>query len=125
MLCDISLIILVVIPLMRTFSSKKTLLVLRESLIDRKIRRLTTKTLIPIAVLIPPYLCAIEQDKILATLNEEGKERLQFIFGITINIAHVNSFINAILFLATNVKAKQYLRSFLKGPFLRNHSKLT
>ena len=43
----------------------------------------------------------------MAALNEEKKERLQFIFGITITIAHLNSFINAILFLANNVKAKQ------------------
>ena len=50
----------------------------------------------------------------MAALNEEKKERLQFIFGITITIAHLNSFINAILFLVNNVKAKQYLISFLK-----------
>lgn len=115
-LCDISFIILVVILQIKTILSRKPVMVLPESSIDQKIRILATKILVSISVLFPPYLvCSIVRDKIQTTLTEEGKGWLQFIFGITIILAHLNSFTNAILFLASNVKSEQYLRSFLRG----------
>ena len=77
---------------------------------------LATKILVSISVLLPPYLvCSIVRDKIQTTLTEEGKGWLQLIFGITIILAHLNSFTNANLFLASNVKSEHYLRSFLRG----------
>ena len=116
MLCDVSFIVLVVILQIKTILSRKTVLVLPESSTDQKIRILATKIIISISVLLPPYLiCGIVRDKIQATLTEEGKGQLQFIFGRTIILAHLNSFTNAVLFLANNLKSKQYLRSFLKG----------
>ena len=60
-------------------------------------------------------ICAIVRCTIEGTLTDEEKRNLQFIFGITLNTAHLNSFTNAVLFLINNVKSKQYLRSTLKG----------
>ena len=115
-LCDISFIILVVILQIKTILSRKPVMVLPESSIDQKIRILATKILVSISVLLPPYLvCSIVRDKIQTTLTEEGKGWLQLIFGITIILAHLNSFTNANLFLASNVKSEHYLRSFLRG----------
>ena len=58
---------------------------------------------------------AIVRRTIEGTLTDEEKGNLQFMFGITLNTAHLNSFTNAVLFLINNVKSKQYLRSTLKG----------
>lgn len=60
-------------------------------------------------------ICAIVRHTIEGTLTDEEKGNLQFIFGITLNVAHLNSFTNAVLFLINNVKSKQYLISTLKG----------
>ena len=60
-------------------------------------------------------ICAIVLGNIEATLTDNEKGNLQFIFEKTIHTARLNSFTNAVLFLASNVKSKQYLRSFLKG----------
>ena len=114
-LCDISLIILVAVLQIKTMSSMRTLLVLTESSLDRKIRKLATKILIAITLLLPPSIvCAIVKGNIEAILTDEEKGILQFIFGITINLIYVNSSTNAVLFLTSNVKSKKYLRSLLK-----------
>ena len=55
-LCDISLIILVAVLQIKTMSSMRTLLVLTESSLDRKIRKLATKILIAITLLLPPSI---------------------------------------------------------------------
>ena len=115
-LFDISLIILVAVLQIKTISSMKILLVLAESSLDRKIRKLATKVFIAITLLLAPSIvCAIVRSNIEATLIHEEKENLQFIFGIAINLIYVNSSTNAVLFLASNVKSKKYLTSFLKG----------
>ena len=114
-LCDVSLIIVVTVLQIKTISSMKTLLVLSENSLDRKIRKLATKILIAITLLLPPSIfCAIVRGNIESTLTDKGKGNLQFIFGITTNLIYVNSSTNAVLFLASNVKSKKYLRSILK-----------
>ena len=108
---DVSLFIVVAFLQIKTISSMKTLLVLTKSSLDRKIRKLATKILIAITLLLTPSLvCAIVRGNIEATLTDKGKGNLQFIFGITLKIAYVNSSTNAVLFLASNVKSKKYLR---------------
>ena len=115
-LCDISFIIVVAVLQIKTMSSMRTLSALTESSLDRKIRKLATKILIAITLLLPPSIvCALVRANIEATLTDEGKGNLQFIFVITINLVYVNSSTNGVLFLASNVKSKKYLRSFLKG----------
>ena len=114
-LCDTSLVILVTILQIKTVSSIKTLLALTESSLDQKIRKLATKILIAITLLVPPgVVCALLRGNLETTLTDRGKGNLQFSFGITINLLFVNSSTNAALFLARNVKSKKYLRSFLK-----------
>ena len=114
-LCDVSLVILVAVLQIKTISSIKILL-LTESSLNRKIRKLATKILIAITLLLPPSIvCAIVRGKIEHRLTDEEKGNLQFIFGITVNLLYVNSSTNAVLFLASNVKSKKYLISFLKG----------
>ena len=123
-LCDVSLIILVAVLQIKTISSMKTLLVLTESSLDQKIRKLATKILIAITLLLPPcVVCAIVRGNIEGTLTDKGRGNLQFIFGMAINLVYVNSCINAVLFLASNVKSKKYLRSFLKGKARRSVQK--
>ena len=96
---DISLIIMMSVLQIKTISSMKTLLVVTESSLGRKIRKLTTKILIAITLLLPSYIvCAILRGNIEATLTGKGKRNLQFIFGITINLVFVNSSTNAVSF---------------------------
>ena len=96
---DISLIIVMAVLQIKTISSMKTLQVVTESSLGRKIRKLTTKILIAITLLLPPYIvCAILRGNIEATLTDEEKRNLQFIFGITINLVFVNSSTNAVSF---------------------------
>ena len=106
---DISLIIPVAVLQIKTISSMKTSLVLTESSINRKIRKLAIKILIAVTLLVPPgIVCAVLREKIEATLTDEGKRNLQFSLGITINLVFPNSSTNAVLFLASNVKSKKY-----------------
>ena len=116
MSCNANLVILVVILQIKTMFSRKTVLVLLESSLDQKNRRLAIKILICVTVQLSPcMICAIVLGNIEATLTDNEKGNLQFIFEKTIHTARLNSFTNAVLFLASNVKSKQYLRSFLKG----------
>ena len=116
LLCDAILVILVVIRQLKIMFSRKTVLALPASPLDRKMRKLATKILISVTVLLPPCMnCAIVRRTIEDTLTDKEKGNLQFLFGITLNTVHFNSFTNAVLFLTNNVKSKQYLRSILKG----------
>lgn len=108
-LFDISLIIPVAVLQIKTISSMKTSLVLTESSLNRKIRKLATKILIAVTLLVRPGIVyAVLREKIEATLTDEGKRNLQFSLGITINLVFLNSSTNALLFLASNVKSKKY-----------------
>ena len=52
--------------------------------------------------------------KFQAQFNKKGKSILEFIACLSIIIIYANSLINAILFLTMNVKAKRFLRDFVR-----------
>ena len=70
-LCDVSLTILVGVLQIRTISSAEATLILTESSLDRKIRKLATKTLMAITLLVPPAIdSAVFRGNIEATLTD-------------------------------------------------------
>lgn len=54
------------------------------------------------------------RSKFQAQFNKKGKSILEFIACLSIIIIYANSLINAILFLTMNVKAKRFLRDFVR-----------
>ena len=67
------------------------------------------------ALLVPPSIvCAVLTGITEDSLTDKAKGILQFSLEITINLVFVNSSTDAVLFLASNVKSKKYMRSFLK-----------
>lgn len=54
------------------------------------------------------------RSKFQAQFHKKGKPTLEFIACLSIIIIYANSLINAILFLTMNVKAKRFLRDFVR-----------
>ena len=62
----------------------------------------------------PLLIVHLISSKFQAQFNKKGKSILEFIACLSIIIIYANSLINAILFLTMNVKAKRFLRDFVR-----------
>ena len=97
---------LVAVLQIKTISSIKTLL-LTESSLDRKIRKLATKILIALTLLLSrSIVCPLVRGHIEDRLTDKKKGNLQFIFEIKVNLLCLNSSTCAVLFLASNTKSR-------------------
>ena len=63
---------------------------------------------------LPFLMISIVKFKLQHLFNENGKSIQEFIYCISIILVYANSLVGAILFLVMNVKAKRFLRDFLK-----------
>ena len=64
----------------------------------------------------PHQIIYVVRDIIQDQLNDSGKSVVEFIAVLSATLFYANSTANAIVFLATNVKAKRFLQNFDRQP---------
>ena len=82
---------------------------------NRKITKLSMRIMLLVLFFHAPLIIVNSiRNKFQDQLNKNGKSILEFIACVSLIITYTNSLVNAILFLIMNVKAKRFLRDFLR-----------
>lgn len=117
----ISAIILSTVTFLQVLVTRTSNTVHMESKIDlaHAANKIITKLSMRIMLLVlfchaPLLIVHLISSKFQAQFNKKGKSILEFIACLSIIIIYANSLINAILFLTMNVKAKRFLRDFVR-----------
>lgn len=117
----ISAIILSTVTFLQVLVIRTSNTVHMESKIDlaHAANKIITKLSMRIMLLVlfchaPLLIVHFIRSKFQAQFNKKGKSILEFIACLSIIIIYANSLINAILFLTMNVKAKRFLRDFVR-----------
>ena len=117
----ISAIILSTVTFLQVLVIRTSDTVHMESKIDlaHAANKIITKLSMRIMLLVlfchaPLLIVHFIRSKFQAQFNKKGKSILEFIACLSIIIIYANSLINAILFLTMNVKAKRFLRDFVR-----------
>ena len=117
----ISAIILSTVTFLQVLVIRTSNTVHMESKIDlaHAANKIITKLSMRIMLLVlfchaPLLIVHLISSKFQAQINKKGKSILEFIACLSIIIIYANSLINAILFLTMNVKAKRFLRDFVR-----------
>ena len=117
----ISAIILSTVTFLQVLVIRTSNTVHMESKIDlaHAANKIITKLSMRIMLLVlfchaPLLIVHLISSKFQAQFNKKGKSILEFIACLSIIIIYANSLINAILFLTMNVKAKRFLRDFVR-----------
>ena len=117
----IGAIILSTVTFLQVLVTRTSNTVHMESKIDlaHAANKIITKLSMRIMLLVlfchaPLLIVHFIRSKFQAQFNKKGKSMLEFIACLSIIIIYANSLINAILFLTMNVKAKRFLRDFVR-----------
>ena len=117
----IGAIILSTVTFLQVLVTRTSNTVHMESKIDlaHAANKIITKLSMRIMLLVlfchaPLLIVHFIRSKFQAQFNKKGKSILEFIACLSIIIIYANSLINAILFLTMNVKAKRFLRDFVR-----------
>lgn len=117
----IGAIILSTVTFLQVLVTRTSNTVHMESKIDlaHAANKIITKLSMRIMLLVlfchaPLLIVHLISSKFQAQFNKKGKSILEFIACLSIIIIYANSLINAILFLTMNVKAKRFLRDFVR-----------
>ena len=79
--------------------------------VNKKITKLCTRIMISYITFYLPYMIInCVRNKMHGTVSLETKSLLDFLFMVSIIIVYFNSLVNALLFLSSNVKARQFLK---------------
>lgn len=77
---------------------------------NRKISKLCARIMLLFLVFTMPFLIiSFIKNKRYSYLEKDGKSVMEFIHRLTTVFAYANSFSNAVLFLTSTIKARQFL----------------
>ena len=84
--------------------------------INKKVRKLSIRIMLLLCFFFAPHtvILNIIRSAVKHQLNSNGQSVLEFTASISVIFVFGNCFVNAILLLITNVKAKRFLRDFKK-----------
>ena len=111
----------IIVTFMQVLLIRTSKVMSRESSVDAS--RATTKkiTTLSIRILLTKYFLSLPflevtfvRFRLHDSSNENGKVILEFIYCISVILVYTNSLVSAVLFLVMNVKAKRFLRDFVK-----------
>ena len=81
--------------------------------IDKKISKLSIQIMVALCILVTSHLILyIVLEIIQERLNKYAKSIVEFSSFMSLMLIYANSFVNAVLFLITNVKARRLARNF-------------